>query len=139
MPSISSFTDPQAYHILSYGTLLGSTFFQTFMGGPIAYTCLPKAQFSTLQQKIFPPFFSLQTALPVLLAITWPGEKLAGATGVGLVRKNAGWRGLLEADNLWTGLVPVAIMFGTALLNLVVLGPATTKVMKERKHQGMST
>jgi hypothetical protein len=28
-------------------------------------------------------------------------------------------------------------MFVTGLANLAVLGPATTKIMKERKHQGM--
>lgn len=134
MPSLQSLTDPKAYHILSYGTLLGSTFFQTFLAGPIAFTCLPRPQFSTLQQKIFPTFFAMQTALPVLMAFTWPGEKIAGAAGVGLVRKNAGWRGL--TDEMWTALVPIGLMVGTALLNAVVLGPATTKVMKERKHQG---
>ena len=55
---------------------------------------------------------------------------------MGLVRKDVGWRGLLEERNLWTALVPIGIMFGTSLLNLVVLGPATTKIMRERKHQG---
>ncbi|KAK3047927.1 hypothetical protein LTR09_010752 [Extremus antarcticus] len=139
MPSLSSFTDPRAYHILTYGTLLGSTFFQTFMAGPLAYIWLPKAQFSTLQQKIFPPFFSLQTALPLLLALTWPGEKLAGAAGVGAMRQHTGWRGLIDDSNMWTALVPIGLMFGTSLLNLVWLGPATTKVLRERKHQGMVT
>lgn len=136
MPSLQSFTDPKAYHILSYGTLLGSTFFQTFLAGPIAFTCLPRPQFSTLQQKIFPTFFAMQTALPLIMAFTWPGEKIAGAAGVGSVWKNAGWRGLMDDSNLWTALVPIGLMVGTALLNAIVLGPATTKVMKERKHQG---
>ena len=130
MPSLSSFGDPYAYHILTYGTLLGSNLFQTFLAGPLAFKALPRPQFSTLQQAIFPPYFSFQTALPVVLALTWPGEKLAG------IRQNAGPWGLLEGDSLWNGLVPIAVMFGTSLLNLVWLGPATTKVMKERKHQG---
>lgn len=131
MPSLSSFTDPKAYHILTYGTLLGSSMFQTFMGGPLAFKALPRPQFSTLQQAIFPPFFALQTALPVVLALTWPGENTV------MGRQGEGWRGLTEGGGLWSGLVPIGIMFGTSLLNLVVLGPATTKVMKERKHQGM--
>jgi hypothetical protein len=33
--------------------------------------------------------------------------------------------------------VPVFLMFATSAANLLVFGPATTKVMKERKHQGM--
>ena len=53
-----------------------------------------------------------------------------------MARTSAGYAGLMEDGNLWTALLPVALMFGTSLLNLVVLGPATTKVMRERKHQG---
>lgn len=58
------------------------------------------------------------------------------SVGGATVRQNAGIRGLVEGDNLLTALVPVALMFGTSLLNLVLLGPATTKVMRKRKHQG---
>ncbi|KAK5136406.1 hypothetical protein LTR08_003532 [Meristemomyces frigidus] len=134
MPTLSSLTNPSAYHILTYGTLLGSNLFQTFMNGPIAFTALPRAQFSTLQQAIFPPYFVLQTALPLVLALTWPGERAASLGGM-VARTSAGYRGLMEEGNVWTALVPVAIMCGTSLLNLVVLGPATTKVMRERKHQ----
>jgi len=130
-----SFTDPKAYHLLTYGTLLGSNIFQTFMNGPIAFTALPRAQFSTLQQAIFPPYFTLQTALPVILALTWPGERLGGVGGV-VLRKDTGYAGVLAEGNLWAALVPIAVMFGTSLLNLVVLGPATTRVMRRRKHQG---
>ena len=32
---------------------------------------------------------------------------------------------------------PMLVMFVTSAANLVALGPATTRVMKERKHQGM--
>ena len=73
--------------------------------------------------------------MPLVLALTWPGEKLAQAGGA-VVRRNAGPYGLLEEENRWIALLPILIMFGTSLLNLVALGPATTKVMKERKHQG---
>ena len=132
MPSFASLTDPKAYHIISYGALLGSTLFQSFIAGPFAYSALPRPQFATLQQKIFPTYFAFQTALPVVLALTWSGEKVAGAA----LRKDAGWRGVFETGNMWDGLIPIGLMFGTALLNLVLFGPATTKVMRERKHQG---
>ncbi|KAH9827462.1 putative mitochondrial outer membrane protein [Teratosphaeria destructans] len=134
MPSLSTLSDPKAYHILTYGTLLGSNLFQTFLAGPLAFKALPRPQFSTLQQAIFPPYFSLQTALPVVLALTWVGDR-AASIGSADIRINAGWKGLLESDNLWTAFVPLALAFGTSLLNLVLLGPMTTKVMKERKHQ----
>ncbi|CZT25803.1 uncharacterized protein RCC_11472 [Ramularia collo-cygni] len=134
MPSFASLKDPKVFHILTYGTLLGSNLFQTFMAGPLAYQALPRPQFSTLQQAIFPPYFTLQTVLPLFLILTWPGEKLASAGGA-VARKGAGYAGVFEEENRWIALIPIALMCGTSLLNLVALGPATTKVMKERKHQ----
>nr|POF17337.1 putative mitochondrial outer membrane protein [Quercus suber] len=134
MPSFASLSSPTSYHLLTYGTLLGSNIQNTFLAGPLAYKALPRPQFSQLQQAIFPPYFSLQTALPVVLALTWPGEKVL-ALGGETVRANTGAMGLLEGDNVWNALVPIVLMFGTSLLNLVFLGPATTKVMRERKHQ----
>lgn len=135
MPSLSSISDPKAYHIITYGTLLGSNLFQTFMAGPLAYQALPRPQFSQLQQAIFPPYFTLQTVLPLVLALTWPGEKLAAAGGA-IARKSTGYAGVFEEQNRWAALIPIALMCGTSLLNLVALGPATTKVMIQRKHQG---
>ena len=131
MPSLASFTDSRPYHIISYGTLLGSTLFQSFIAGPFAYSALPRPQFSTLQQKIFPTYFAFQTALPVVLALTYPGANAGLAA-----RKDAGWRGVVQTDNFWDALVPIGVMFGTGLLNMVLLGPATTRVMRKRKHQG---
>ncbi|KAK0786415.1 hypothetical protein LTR02_012549 [Friedmanniomyces endolithicus] len=132
MPSTASLTSPTSYHLLTYGTLLGS----------ISYTALPRPQFSTLQQAIFPPYFTLQTLLPLVLALTWPGEShhttaTLGLRGSGDVagRLNAGYSGLLAKANFWDALVPIAMMFGTSLLNLAVLGPATTRVMRRRKQQ----
>lgn len=136
MPTTSSFSDPKVYHILTYGTLLGSNLFQTFLGGPVAFKALPRPSFSTLQQAIFPPYFTFQAALPVLLAITWPGEKVA-QVGARSVAQNAGFWGVFSENSLLTAGVPIAIMFATSAANLLVFGPATTKVMKERKHQGM--
>jgi hypothetical protein len=136
MPNFASLSDPKAYHILAYGTLLGSTVFQTFIAGPVAFKALPRPSFSSLQSAIFPVFFSIQTALPLVLALTWPGSKVLSAAGGFAVRENAGFKGFLHNDNLYSGLIPVGIMLGTAVLNLLVLGPTTMKVMKERKHQG---
>ena len=136
MPSTASFKDPKVFHILTYGTLLGSNLFQTFLGGPLAFKALPRPSFSTLQQAIFPPYFTFQAALPVLLALTWPGEKLAQVGGSELTQ-NSGFWGIFSENNLMTAGVPVFLMFATSAANLLVFGPATTKVMKERKHQGM--
>ena len=120
---------------MTYGTLLGSNLFQTFLGGPLAFKALPRPQFSTLQQAIFPPYFTFQAALPVLLALTWPGDKIA-QVGAKTISQNAGFWGIFSDNSFWTAGIPVAIMFATSAANLFVFGPATTKVMKERKHQG---
>ncbi|KAI4729043.1 hypothetical protein E4T49_03235 [Aureobasidium sp. EXF-10728] len=111
MPSV---TDYKAYHILSYGSFLGATLFQSFIGGVVAFKVLPRAQFSTLQKATFPVFFALQSALGLALMVTYPGEKLLGVGGQ-YIRENTGFSGLV--------------------LNSLIIGPATTKTMKERHHQ----
>jgi len=83
---------------------------------------LARPQFSLLMAKLFPVYFTMQTALPVVLALTFPGGGLAG---------------VLEASNRSSALVPIATMFATALANLAVVGPATTKCMEQRKMQGL--
>ena len=89
------------------------------------------AIFSQLQQKIFPVYFGLQTGLPLILALTYPAVKGLSGTASGLL-------GTFDVVNRWNVLVPVATMFLTGLTNVVYIGPATTKVMIERKHQGKS-
>ncbi|KAG8534149.1 uncharacterized protein KY384_000993 [Bacidia gigantensis] len=136
MASLSSLLNPAPWHIISYSTLLGTTLYQSFLVGPISYTALPRPQFSTLQTKIFPPFFAVQTVLPILIALTYPASS-AGAhlSPLGASPPQSSFSGVFQSGNRMTVLVPIAAMFLTGLANLVVLGPATTKVMKERKHQ----
>ena len=114
----------------SYGTVLGCQVFQTFIGGIVAYKALPRPQFSSLQQAIFPIYFSIQTAAPVILALTFPGERTA--TGF----RPSGLSGVLDPQNRVHVLTPLITMFVTSLANFVAVGPATTRIMKERKHQG---
>jgi hypothetical protein len=94
--------------------MLGSTVFQSFIGGIVAYRALPRAQFSALQKSIFPPYFTLQTLAPVAMWLTYP-------------------RSLLQHDR--SNAYLISTMFVTALLNLVYVGPQTTEVMRLRKHQ----
>ncbi|KAK5031735.1 hypothetical protein LTS07_004355 [Exophiala sideris] len=120
---------PAPYHIISYGVLLGSQVFQTFVGGIVAFRSLPRPQFATLQSAIFPVYFSMQTVLPIILAITLPAERAA----IGMVPSSIS--GVLEPANRFRVLVPLSIMLATAAANLIYLGPVTTQTMKERKHQ----
>ena len=68
----------------------------------------------------------MQTALPAVLALTYPGS-LRGASGIS---------GVMEKSNTYSVLVPLATMFVTGLANVAYLGPATTKIMRDRKVQG---
>ncbi|KIV88421.1 hypothetical protein PV10_08107 [Exophiala mesophila] len=129
MASTSLFYSAAPYHIISYGTLLGSEIFQSFIGGIVAFRSLPRAQFATLQSALFPIYFSMQSVLPVLLALTFPAERTAiGTTPSSL-------SGVLHPSNRLHVLTPLAIVFGAGLANSLVIGPQTTKTMRLRKHQ----
>ncbi|KAH0843345.1 hypothetical protein FOPE_08386 [Fonsecaea pedrosoi] len=71
----------------------------------------------------------MQTALPVALALTFPSERTAVGTNPGSIP------GVLHPDNRVQVLTPLVTMLVSGLANLVYLGPATTKCMRERKHQ----
>lgn len=70
----------------------------------------------------------MQTILPAVLALTFPGNALAGVP--------CSISGLLNGSSRWSSLAPIATMFLGGLTNLAVLLPATVKVMDERRGQG---
>ncbi|KAJ5735105.1 uncharacterized protein N7483_000230 [Penicillium malachiteum] len=117
-------TDPRPYHVLGYGTLLGTQFFQSFVGGVVAFRALPRPQFASLQSAIFPIYFSLQTALPVAVALT----ASSGGRVLGLL-------GLVSEEYRYSTLLPLATVAVTGLINNVFLRPLTINIMRERKHQ----
>ena len=43
----------------------------------------------------------------------------------------------MAEKNRMNVLLPIVTIFATSILNLAYVGPATTKIMKDRKHQGM--
>jgi hypothetical protein len=100
------------------------------VGGIVSYQVLARPQFSILMSKIFPVYFSMQTALPVVVALTYP------ATASLFGDKASGIAGVLDVSNRWNVLAPIATVFLSGLANLAVVGPATTKCMDERKVQG---
>ncbi|TFB05907.1 putative mitochondrial outer membrane protein [Trichoderma ghanense] len=123
----SIFASAAPYHVISYGTLLGTTFFHSFINGIVMFRTVSRPSFSAIQSKLFPIYFGMQTAIPALLALTFPGNALLGIKG--------GIGGLVDAPNKWSSLVPIATMFVSGLVNLVVLLPATIKTMKDRHGQ----
>lgn len=98
------------------------------MGGIISYQHLPRPFFGSLMAKIFPAYFVMQTALPVVLALTYPGSVLTGAA--------SGVAGVLQPANRWSVLMPLALALAGGVANLAVVGPATTQCMEDRRVQG---
>lgn len=92
----------------------------------VAFRALPRPQFAQLQTATFPIYFSLQSALPVVVALT---ASKGGQT--------LGLSGLVAPENRFKTLLPMATAVVTGLANMFVLLPMTKKVMAERKQQGM--
>jgi hypothetical protein len=112
----------------SYGTLLGSTLFQSFIGGVVAYGCLPRAQFATLQKNTFPVYFTLQTITPLAMLLTYP----SGASRlIPYLSSTPVLQSPTDRLNVWL----IGTMLVTAIANLVYVGPKTTEIMRIRKHQ----
>jgi Domain of unknown function (DUF4149) len=86
----------------------------------LCYLHLPRPQFTSLQKKVFPVYFSLQVGLVVLTTVTYPPGSLFS---------------LLQRGN-WSEIVPLALNAAMAALNAWVYGPRTQRVMVERIHQG---
>ena len=74
--------------------------------------------FTTLQKRVFPAYFRLQSLLLLSTAITHPSY---GPVSL--------------ATSVWD-LVPLGISGAMAALNLMTWGPRTQEAMVERIHQG---
>ena len=116
------------YHIISYASVTGTTFFHSFINGIVMFRVLERPQFSAVQAKLFPVYFSMQTALPVALALTYPGGPEESS--------QSSVMGLLQVENGWSVLAPLGIMLVSSALNLALLRPVTD-VMLRRREQGM--
>ncbi|KAG0644452.1 hypothetical protein HOY80DRAFT_1013587 [Tuber brumale] len=121
-PTLTTLLHSGPIHLLVFGTLLGSQFYQSFIGGVIAYKALPRPQFSLLQQKIFPVYFTLQTVLPAILLLTHPSM-----SPTSLINPSSPY--------FYNSGLPLLIVLSASLANLAVIGPATSKIMHKRKVQ----
>jgi hypothetical protein len=101
---------------------------QSCFAGVLAYRVLPPPQFATLQSAIFPVYFAIQTALPVIVALTYPGAQFNPSS----------LSGVIGPENRFSVLTPLTAMFASGVANLVFIGPATTRIKMERHHQGTS-
>lgn len=125
MAGASLIFSPAPYHILSYGTLLGTTVFHTFFNSVTSFKVLERPQFAILQRALFPIYFGMQTVLPVAMAITYPGSNMA--TG--------GLSGVFDKSNRWGVLVPLATVCLTGLVNWAYFLPVTNAITAKRRQQ----
>ncbi|KAI1469359.1 uncharacterized protein F4812DRAFT_422803 [Daldinia caldariorum] len=116
------------YQVLTYGTLLGTQVFHTFINSILSFKVLERPQFATLQRAVFPAYFGIQTAAPVLLALTYPGSKNPFGVPSSLA-------GVFHPSNRWGVLVPLGTIFVTGLVNLTYLLPETNKMTDLRREQ----
>jgi hypothetical protein len=84
----------------------------------LCYLYLPRPQFTSLQKRIFPVYFTLQTTLTAATVVTYPSGSL-----LALVENR------FDAATLGTTL-------GITILNWLVFGPRTSQIMVKRIHQG---
>ena len=87
-----------------------------------------------VEAALTPVYFALQTALPIIMALTYPGIKSPSPLGNATTQPSS-LTGLLQESNRWTVLAPIATIFALNAANLLWAGPVTTRIMKERKHQ----
>lgn len=96
----------------------------------MAYKTLPRPQFSQLQEKIIPIYVGMQTVLPAVLALTYPGSRNP-------LGPPSGYQGTFTEVNKWSVLVPLGTMFLMGLANMLFIRPKATEIRKLRMLQGM--
>ncbi|SPO02964.1 probable DNA polymerase gamma [Cephalotrichum gorgonifer] len=118
LSSISAVVCSAPAHLLCFSCLLGTELYQTFVVTRVTFDALPRAPFVRLQARLFPVYFRAQSLLLVLTAATFPAHGVKSLLGSG------GYH--------W---IPLAIGGIAAVLNLLVYGPETRRVMLERGRQ----
>ncbi|EKV10837.1 putative mitochondrial outer membrane protein [Penicillium digitatum] len=103
------------YHLLSYGALLGTELYQSFVNTKICYQVLPMKEFILLQKRLFPIYFGTQVGLTALTAATHPPFSV-----------------LSLVQDPWS-VAPLTVVGLTGCLNWFVYGPRTTTATLVRR------
>ncbi|KAJ5664906.1 uncharacterized protein N7477_007354 [Penicillium maclennaniae] len=103
------------YHLLSYGALLGTEVYQSFVNTKICYQALPMREFITLNKRIFPVYFGCQVGLAALTAATRPPYSIVSL-----------------AQDVWSA-VPLGVVLVMGSLNWFIYGPRTTSASLVRR------
>ena len=87
----------------------------------LCYLYLPRPHFIRLQARVFPTYFAAETALAVLIAVTYPPGSILG----------------LLSNPVDLALLGVTV--GMSALNLTVFGPRTLQAMRKRTDTGIAS
>ena len=112
------------YHILSYASVTGITLWHSFVGGPVAFKVLPRQQFGTLQSKLFPIYFSLQSLLNGICLATTSNRNSRIIFSIGTIG------GLINLTIVgpWTSRYDVTLLF----FNFHTIFRFRNRIMNER-------
>ncbi|CRG82861.1 Steryl acetyl hydrolase 1 [Talaromyces islandicus] len=110
---MSALLNPIPYHLLAYGTFLGSQLYQSFINTKICYRSLAPQPFHNLNKRLWPVYFRCQLGLALLTLATKPG----------------GWLPPASLSNVLLGVA--CTMAG---LNWYSYGPRTSDAMVERAN-----
>ncbi len=91
---------------------------QTFVMTKVCFQALPMSAFTTLQKRVFPIYFRLQSLLFLSTALTHPPY---------------GPVSLISSPG---DLIPLGFGGAMALFNMLVWGPRAQEAMTDRIHQG---
>ncbi|CEJ56732.1 hypothetical protein PMG11_02930 [Penicillium brasilianum] len=106
------------YHLLSYGALVGTEVYQSFVNTKLCFQALPMREFLALQKRLFPVYFKCQVGLAALTAATHPPYSI-----------------LSLVKDPW-GAAPLVVVIIMGSLNWFVYGPRTTTASLVRRALG---
>lgn len=109
MSALATLKTIAPYHVLLYSSLFGSTAYQTFYAGIVAYRVLPMKYFGLLQNKLLGNFFYFQTAASLMLLVTVPFRMQVGSA------------------------LSLSLSLFTSILNSAVLLPINRRIKEKRQ------
>lgn len=116
--------DARSAHLLAFAAAFGAQTWVTFFEGPILFANLPHQQFGNLMTKVFPTYFSFNAALSAFLVGTLAWDH-------SVIRKHPFDIFDVTVYQAFT----LASCAAANLVNGLVVGPASSKLMNERHRQ----
>lgn len=103
-------------YLLGFATVWGTSLWVTFIGGIIMFKNLPRHQFGNLQSKMFPAYFGI---VAVCTAICLSGFAILHP-----------WKASSFTEKSQISCLAISLV--STLSNILLFGPLTSKIMRER-------